>query len=394
MDSNSDSPNGDVPMGETGSVCVVTHPLSGAGETATRTLLDVLAEVTAVSLVTANLPAESSVRGEHEVVEVSGADAGGAILVAAGRFLLNQLRMAWVLARREEDVALFYGATAYLVPIVVAKASGMTVLLEPRGDVPLTLRLHWERRVPAALAGALAGSVRALEWVGYGLADGIVTYTPSMAAELGLDRFEDKLYPNGARYVDTDRFAPATPYGERDRVVGFLGRLDEEKGIRTLAAVARRLPDDVGFRFVGGGDLEGWLRDVLADEIDAGAVEVAGWVDHADVPQELNRLRLLVMPSQPTEGLPTVILEALACGTPVYASPVAGVPDVVRDGETGFRMDDLDADAIVRDVAAILEREDLAEISQNGRELVEAEYSFPAAVDRYRAILEAVSGGD
>ena len=375
-------------------VCVVTHPLSGAGETATRTLLDVLTEVAAVSLVTANLPADSAVREDHEVLEVSGRDEGDSIPTAAVRFALNQLRMARVLARRDADVALFYGATAYLVPILVAKLAGKTVLLEPRGDVPLTLRLTWERRVPAPVARALAGTVRALEWTGYSLADGIVTYTPAMAAELGLDRFDDKLYTNGARYVDVDRFAPTTPHADRDPVVGFLGRLDEEKGIRTLAAVARRLPEDVRFRFVGGGDLETWLRASLADEIAAGDVEVAGWVDHDAVPAELDRFRLLVMPSRPTEGLPTVILEALACGTPVYASPVSGVPDVVRDGETGFLMDDLDADAIAQDVAAILDREDLPAISRNGRNLVEAEYSFPAAVDRYRAILEAPTAGD
>ncbi len=377
---------------EQASVCVVTHPLSGAGETATRTLLEVLAEVTSVSLVTANLPADSAVREDHEVFEVSERDEGDSIPVAAVRFVLNQLWMAWVLARREEDVALFYGATAYLLPIVVAKLAGKTVLLEPRGDVPLTLRLYWERRVPAPLARALAGSVRLLEWTGYALADGIVTYTPSMAAELGLDRFEDKLYSDGARYVDVDAFAPTTPYEDREPVVGFLGRLDEEKGIRTLAEVARRLPDDVRFRFVGGGDLEGWLRETLADEIAAGDVAVAGWVDHDEVPSELNRFRLLIMPSRPTEGLPTVILEALACGTPVYASPVSGVPDVVREGETGFLMDELDADAVARDVEAILGREDLPEISRNGRQLIETEYSFPAAVERYRAILETATG--
>ena len=130
-------------------VCVVTHPLSGAGETATRTLLDVLAEVATVSLVTANLPEDSPVRDRHEVLEVSDRDEGDAIPVAAVRFGLNQLRMAWVLAHREEGVTIFYGATAYLLPILVAKLAGKIVLLEPRGDVPLTLRLYWERRVPA-----------------------------------------------------------------------------------------------------------------------------------------------------------------------------------------------------------------------------------------------------
>jgi glycosyltransferase involved in cell wall biosynthesis len=378
-------------MSDRDDICVVTHPLSGAGETVTRTLLDVLGEMTAVSLLTANLPADSPVRERHEIIEISRRDEGDSIPTAAARFVLNQLRMARVLARRDEEMALFYGATAYLLPILVAKLAGKTVVLEPRGDVPLTLRLYWERRVPVPVARALAGSVRALEWAGYLLSDGIVTYTPAMAEELGLDRFEGKLYPNGARYVDTDRFAPETPYEERDPVVGFLGRLDEEKGIRTLATVARQLPDGVRFRFVGGGDLEEWLRAELAEEITAGDASLAGWVDHEEVPAELNRFRLLVMPSQPTEGLPTVILEALACGTPVYATPVSGVPDVVRDGETGFLMDELDADAITADVEAILDRDGLAEISRNGRRLVESEYSFPAAVDRYRAIIEALT---
>ena len=390
MDSSADSDNQES-MSDRDDVCVVTHPLSDAGETATRTFLDVLAEVTAVTLVTANLPADSAVRDDHEVIEVSDRDEGDAITTAAARFVLNQLRMAWVLARREEEIALFYGATSYLLPILVAKLAGKTVVLEPRGDVPLTLRLHWEQRVPAPVARALAGSVRLLEWTGYALADGIVTYTPAMAEELGLGRFEGKLYPNGARYVDTDRFAPATPYDERDPVVGFLGRLDEEKGIRTLATVAHKLPDGVQFRFVGDGDLEEWLRAELSEEIAAGEVSLAGWVDHEGVPAELNRLRLLVMPSQPTEGLPTVILEALACGTPVYATPVSGVPDVVRDSETSFLMEELDADAITADVEAILGRDDLADISRNGRRLVEREYSFPAAVDRYRAIVEALT---
>jgi glycosyltransferase involved in cell wall biosynthesis len=377
-------------MGGVDDICVVTHPLSPAGENATRTFLDILAAVGSVSLVTANLPADSPVRDRHEVLEVSDRDEGDAIPVAAVRFALNQLRMARVLARREEETTVFYGATAYLLPILVARLAGKTVLLEPRGDVPLTLRLYWERRVPTAVARALAGLLRGLEWIGYALADGIVTYTPAMAEELGLDAFEHKLYPHGARYVDVDRFAPTTPFEDRDRVVGFLGRLDEEKGIRTLAEVAERLPDEVRFRFVGGGDLEPWLRGELAEEIAADRVEVAGWVDHANVPEELDRFRLLVMPSQPTEGLPTVILEALACGTPVYASPVSGVPDVVRHGETGFLMDEPEAGPIARDVESILERADLPTISRNGRQLIEAEYSFEAAVDRYRAILEAV----
>ena len=368
-------------------VLVVTHPLAPASESHVEALLDIISPITSVALVTANLSDSSSIREEYEVVELSEAGIGDSIPVAAVRFVANQLRMCRTIARRDEDIVLFFGATSYLLPILAAKALGRTVVLEPRGDVPLTLRLQWEHRVPAPVARVFAGSVWLLERIGYRVADAIVTYTPSMAEELGLDRYEDKLYPNGARYVDTEKFRPMVPFEERDRVVGFLGRLDEEKGIRTLAEVAKRLPESVTFRFIGDGDLRPWLERELATKIDAGSVEITGWVDHEEVPKQLNELRLLVLLSEPTEGLPTVILEAMACGTPVLSKLVSGVPDVVRDGETGFLLQMADPVNIASDLETVLTRDDLEAISSNVRELVKESYSFENAIDRYRSIL-------
>jgi glycosyltransferase involved in cell wall biosynthesis len=298
--------------------------------------------------------------------------------------------MCRAIARREEQVVLFFGATAYLLPVVVARLLGRTVLVEPRGDVPLSLRLQWERRLPAPVARLLAGGVGLLERLAFAAADGVVTYTPSMARELGLDPASPRVYPNGARYVDTDRFDVRTPFEERERTVGYVGRLDEEKGTRRLAAVARYLPADVTFRFVGDGDLREWLADELDSEIDAGRAELAGWVDHDEVPRELNRLRLLVMPSHPTEGLPTTILEAMACGTPAYATPVAGVPDAVREGETGFLMRETDPQSMAARIVDVLDG-DLQPVSERARDVAVSEFGFEAAVERYREILAAHS---
>jgi glycosyltransferase involved in cell wall biosynthesis len=382
---DTETPNGGLP-----DVCVVTHPLAAAGENATRSLLDILSVITSITLVTADLPEDSDIWEKREVIELSRKGAGESVAVAAARFILNQIRMARTVAARDEDVVLFFGATSYVFPILVARALGKTVLVEPRGDVPLTLRLNWEQQMPLVLARLLAGFVWAFERAGFAIANGVVTYTPSMASQLGLDPGAPNVYSTGARYVRTEEFDVDVPFQERDRVVGFLGRFDEEKGIRELAAVARSLPDDVTFRFIGDGDLGEWLRDELSDEIRAGDVELAGWVDHDDVPAELNRLQLVILPSQPTEGLPTTILEALACGTPVYATPVSGVPDVVKDGETGFYMHETTPAAILDDISSILGRENLNAISRTGRELVESEYSFEAAQERYAAILSNV----
>ncbi len=369
-------------------VLVVTHPLAPASESHVESLLGILSAITSVALVTTNLSSESSIREEYSVCEISGAGVGHSIVVAAFRFVRNQLRMCRVIASRDEEIVLFFGATAYLLPIAFGHLIGKTVVLEPRGNVPLTLWLQWEQRVPSAVARGLAGLVWGLEQIGYWLADGIVTYTPSMAEELGLMKYEEKLHPNGARYVDTGTFFPRTPFEDRECVVGFIGRLDEEKGIRTLADVAAQLPPEITFRFIGDGELRPWLEQELATEIESGSVEIVGWVDHEEVPVELSRLRLLVLPSQPTEGLPTVILESMACGTPVYATPVSGVPDVVQDGETGFAMCEQDSELIAERIERICQREELATISKTGRDLITESYTHEAAIRRYRQILD------
>lgn len=370
------------------SICVVTHPV-GPTATATSDLLDILSALTTVSLVAANVSDSAPVRDNHEIIEVSQSGTGSSIPVAGVRFIANQIRMCYVIRKRDEEIVWFFGATAYLLPILFAKLLGKTVVLQPRGDVPLTLRIQWEQRIPDPLARFLAGIVGTLENTGYRLADAIVAYTPAMASELGLGPYEEKLYPNGARYVDTEEFYPHTSYEKRDKVVGFLGRLDEEKRIRELAEMAKQLPDDVTFVFAGDGPLHEWLEEELSREIESGSVEMTGWIDHENVPEELSRFQLLVLPSK-IEGLPTVILEAFACGTPVYATPVSGIPDVVRENETGFLIKNVDSDQMADEVEAILGREDLEGISQNAYELIEEQYSFEAAVRRYEEILRTI----
>lgn len=371
-------------------VCVVTHPLSAAGENATRTLLDILTALGPVSLITADLPEESTIRRDREVIELTSKGAGNSVLVAAFRFLLNQFRMCAAIRHRPEKIMLFFGATSYVIPILFARLLGRTVLVEPRGNVPLTLRLNWEQRMPDIVASTLAGLVQLLERAGFTAGHRVVTYTPNMARELGLNPDAPHVYPHGARYVDTETFRPTTPFEYRNDVVGFVGRLDEEKGIRELAEVAKQLPAGMTFRFVGDGPLYEWLRAELREEIAAGNVELVGWVDHEDVPAELNRMKLLVMPSQPTEGLPTTILESLACGTPVYATPVSGVPDVVGEGETGLLMQSRDPERIAADIEMMFESAGLETMSETGRQLILEEYSFEAAVDRYQRLLETL----
>jgi glycosyltransferase involved in cell wall biosynthesis len=340
---------------------------------------------------TANLPSDIPLWDEHNVVEYSSSGTGEHVLVEAVRFLLNQLRLCRAIYRRDETTVLFFGTTSYVLPVLLSRLIGKSVIVLPRGDVPLSLRLRWEESLPDPLPRVLAVLVSLLEHVNYRLADAVVTYTPAMAEQLGLGRYREKLHTNGARFVDTEQFDVRVPFDEREQVVGFIGRLDVEKRVPELAAAARQLPDDIRFVFVGDGNYREMLERELAEEIECGEVEVVGWVDREDVPEQLNRMRLQVVPSHPTEGLPTAILEGMACGTPAYATPVSGVPDVVREGETGFLTRDVNGTTIAAEIENILGREELDEVSQDARELIEEEYSFAGAVERWRDILTAAS---
>jgi glycosyltransferase involved in cell wall biosynthesis len=371
-----------------GDVCVVTQPTAGALSTHAADLLRIIGAITEVSLMTTTLASSEGIDPSVEVVTVGSASDGRSILGDAVAFLRHQVGMARAIARREEQLVLFFGATAYLLAIAVARLAGKTVILEPRGDVPQSLFVRWRRRLPTPLAWLLSRAVGLLEQMGYQLADAIITYTPGMAASLGLTRYEEKLYTDGARFVDTDAFRPMTLFGERSMTVGYVGRLDAEKRIGLLLEVIDALPAEIAVDIVGDG------TDAAAVEAAAAAdarITTHGWVAHAELPAHLSELRLLVLLSHSTEGLPTVILEAMACGTPVLATPVAGVPDVVRDGATGVLVTDTAPAAIAAQITATLARDDLPAMSHAARERMLEEYTVDAAVARYRRILTALS---
>jgi len=389
MSARDSEPNGE--QSAQRSVCVVTHPISAASEPAIHGLLELVAAAAGTaSLIVANLPADSDIRDKFEFTEISSSGTGDSILVAAVRFLLNQVRMAREVRRRDEDILLFFGATSYLLPIVVARLSGKRVILEPRGNVPESLYRVWRERVPYPVARGLVLPLQMLERMGYRLSYAVVALSPAMADDLRLRRYEHKLFEHGARPVDTERFSPGVPMADRERRIGYLGRLDEEKGVDVLIEVVKELPPEVTFVFIGDGALRPRLEAELAERIESGSVELTGWVEHEEVPALLGELCLLVMTSR-TEGVPTTALEAMACGTPVCATPVGGIPDVVEDWETGRLLDAESPAAMADQITAVLDDdEQLASMSETARTFVTERYSFEAVVDRYSEILSFV----
>jgi len=117
-----------------------------------------------------------------------------------------------------------------------------------------------------------------------------------------------------------------------------VGRLCEQKGqLLLIHAVHRLVQDGVAIQLVlaGDGELRGEVELLIASLRLNESVRITGWISSAQVREEMLAARALVLPSF-AEGLPVVIMEAMALGRPVLSTYVAGIPELVVPGETGW----------------------------------------------------------
>jgi glycosyltransferase involved in cell wall biosynthesis len=146
---------------------------------------------------------------------------------------------------------------------------------------------------------------------------------------------------------------------------------------------------EINFLIGGDGPLQNWLEEYMSRANLNTRIKLVGWIPHDELPDHLNQTKLLVLPSY-TEALPNIILEAMACGTPVLSTAVGAIPDIIRNGETGFIMQDNSPDCIARDIVRALEHPGLEQITDRARTLVKSEFTYEAAVERYRKILDTL----
>jgi glycosyltransferase involved in cell wall biosynthesis len=216
------------------------------------------------------------------------------------------------------------------------------------------------------------------------------------ATRAGLPREKLAVIPNG---IDLDKYPAAQPADLRAlgvaagrRVVTFVGRLEPQKGVDWLIAAAPQwmanVPD-CDLLLVGAGPSGASLQAACRQAGIADRVHFAGW--RADVPQILAASDLLVLPSA-WEGMPNVVLEAMASRRPVVASDVEGVRELLGPNAPGQTLRHGDTQAMVEAVTAFMLDSALAEkTGTENRRRAEQHFAIAAAVRSYENLWESLT---
>jgi glycosyltransferase involved in cell wall biosynthesis len=166
----------------------------------------------------------------------------------------------------------------------------------------------------------------------------------------------------------------------------FLGRMNAEKGAHRAITVA--IETDLPLRLAGKKREpreQEYFRELVEPHLKPGRIEYLGEVSHGQKVELLQDARAVLFPIEWEEPFGLVMIEAMACGTPVIATRRGSVPEVVEDGRSGIIVDDY------REIAGALERADALD-SAEIRRAVEERFSRERMVADYLAAFEAAIG--
>jgi glycosyltransferase involved in cell wall biosynthesis len=194
--------------------------------------------------------------------------------------------------------------------------------------------------------------------------------------------------------VDAERFTPDSTPPAPPWVIGYVGRLVEQKGVMTLLEAAAKLAGDWRLELIGSGPLQGDLES-RAEELGVSArIVFRDQIPSGEIPEALRGLHTLVLPSYTRsfwkEQFGRALVEAMACGVPVIGSDSGEIPRVI--GDAGLITPEGDADALAAALDRLFSDVELRQnYAQLGRERVLARFTHEQVakqtVELYRELL-------
>lgn len=223
----------------------------------------------------------------------------------------------------------------------------------------------------------------------YALVDFIIVSSPELVDFDSIQRFHSKIIFWDHRYIDPEKFKFITPLEQRDQIVGFVGIMNKNKGIHKLIGAIPKIVKEkpsTTFLIVGDGPLFDWVKMKIEEMELKDHVQLTGWVPRERLYNELNKMKLLVVPSE-REGFPKVVIEAIFCGTPVLATPVGGIPDLIKEGKTGFILRTSKPSVIAKKVLEILDSNCLNKVAHKAQNYARIKFNYNYVRESYKKIL-------
>jgi glycosyltransferase involved in cell wall biosynthesis len=183
---------------------------------------------------------------------------------------------------------------------------------------------------------------------------------------------------------------------DSDRYILYAGRLSHGKGLFDLLEAAGPIlrQHDVKILIAGDGVLGARLDRLIRDRGLAGRVMLLGQVSRDDLIRLYQNATIFILPSY-YEGLPTVLLEAMACGVPVIGTAVSGCVDVITDRHDGRLIPPGSPESIARTVTELLDDDGMRRsLGRNARQTIENRFTWDTIADTVEQWYLRFAGGD
>ncbi len=252
--------------------------------------------------------------------------------------------------------------------------------------------------VPGFLAGELGlshrmvGSITKAVWND---ASAVVANSEGLAklAQRSYDKGVVHVIPNG---VDISTFYPMGPIGRKrcsndTMSMIFVARLVEQKGakliLQAMSGIAGRLQRPIKLEIIGKGPEEESLKSIVEDLGLNEMVCFSGWLERSGVADRMRHSDVFVFPSY-EEGMPNVVLEAMACGLPIITTDIYAIRGLVEDGVNGILIPPGDAQALGEAIVALGSDPVMAQaMGQESLEIVK-QYDWMKSAEAYLRLAE------
>lgn len=168
-------------------------------------------------------------------------------------------------------------------------------------------------------------------------------------------------------FVIVGEFTPN--YNWQDNSIVYFGRLSEEKGLTTLVRAMKGV--NINLKIIGNGPIEEKLKSKIRDE-GINNVYFLGYKNGQSLKNEIRKSMLIIVPSECYENNPRSVIEAFALGKPVIGAHIGGIPDLVKDNETGLTFEPGNEQDLRNKVVQLLKNPDkIVGMGKNARKFVE-----------------------